>query len=102
MRRNRTGWWGFILMLVVLLAPLRAHADFWPRYWDGGTTDPSGDPDQPTGPGDDRVSPGTRLGGANGNDGIGIHRSSSRLTQRIWMNRYLTLLSGLRSYYLHF
>ena len=98
MRRTKTSWLAFILMLVVLLAPVRAHAD-WYWYMGGGGSDPSGDPDQPTGPGDDRVSPGTRLGGTPGN---GIHRSPVSPIQRAWMNRYLTLLSGLRSYYLHF
>ena len=102
MRRVRTSWLGFILILVVLVAPLWAHADLYPRYYGGGGTDPSGDPDQPTGPGDDRISPGVRLGGAGGNDGNVIRRSPSSPIQRVWMNRYLTLLSGLRSYYLHF
>jgi hypothetical protein len=99
MRRNKAGWWAFILMLVVLLAPLRAHADFWPRFYGGGSTDPSGDPDQPSGPGDDRVSPNTRV---IGNGGPGVHRSPSSPIQRAAVNRFLTLLSGLRSYYLHF
>jgi hypothetical protein len=100
MRRNRASWWAFILMLAVLLVPLRAHADLWLSFYSSGGTDPSGDPDQPTGPGDDRVSPGVRLGGGTGGDGV--HRSLSSPIRRVWMNRYLTLLSGLRSYYLHF
>jgi hypothetical protein len=99
MRRNKGGWWVFILTLVVLLAPLSAHADFWPRIYGGGGGDPSGDPDQPTGPNGDNISPGNRLSRAPGNGDL--HSPSSPI-QRARVNRYLTLLSGLRSYYLHF
>ena len=98
MRRNKTGWWVFILTLVVLLAPMRAHADWFSWMGGGGTTDPSGDPDQPSGPGDDRISPNTRVIG----NGPGVHRTPSSPIQRVRVNRYLTMLSGLRSYYLHF
>jgi hypothetical protein len=83
-------------MLVVLLAPMRARADLW-YFYGGGGTDPGGDPDQP-GPGDDRVSPGIRLHGGDGND---VRRPSNSYDQK-WMRRYLMLLSGLRSYYLRF
>jgi len=106
MRRNKGGWWVFILTLVVLLAPLSAHADFWPRFYgEAGSGDPggggSGDPDLPTGGGGGAgaISPGTRLSGNPGGD---IHRGPSSRINQAWMNRYLTLLSGLRSYYLHF
>ena len=100
MRRINGGWWAFILALVVLFAPVRAHADWfsWMGGGGGSGTDPSGDPDAP-GPGDDRISPNTRV---IGNGGPGVHRTPSSPIQRVRVNRYLTLLSGLRSYYLHF
>ena len=93
MRRIKAGWWTLILMLVVLLAPVHAHADYWWQSQSG--PDPGGDPDQPIGPG---LSPNQRAGGIRGGD----VKPRSVQVDRTWMGRYLTLLSGLRSFYLRF
>jgi hypothetical protein len=100
MQRVRAGWWTLILMLVVLLAPVHAHADYWWVSGGGATgpVDPSGDPDSPIGPG---LSPGQRAGSVRGGD-TGYVKPRTVHVDRMWMGRYLTMLSGLRSFYLRF
>jgi hypothetical protein len=95
MRRTKTSWLTLILMLFALAAPITARADFWAYYLGGGGD--AGDPDNPTG----KLAPSERAGRVGGNDSR--YQTQRPLRSDSWfMRRYLTLLSGLRSYYLRF
>jgi hypothetical protein len=100
MHGTKKNWLSLFLLLFVLATPITAKADF---YWSsnpGGTGggDDTGDPDSPLGP---RMAPGQRSGGTGGNDSR--YQVNRPLRSDSWlMRRYLTLLSGLRSYYLRF
>ena len=96
MRRGKAGWLILILTMFVLLAPAQAGADLW--YWNQPGGDDGGDPDRPMGPG---YAPGWRAGGVRGDDG-GYQKPRLTQVERGWMGRYLTMLSGLRNYYLRF
>lgn len=93
MRRARTSWLTLILMLVALAIPITSRADWYSRT--GGSD--GGDPDYPT-PGGG-ITPGWRARGTGRGDDQ-INRPMS--PDSWWMRRYLTLLSGLRSYNLRF
>ena len=98
---TKKNWLSLLLLLVALAAPITAKADFyWTSNPGGGTGggDDTGDPDSPLGP---RMAPGQRSGGTGGSDSR--YQVNRPLRTDSWlMRRYLTLLSGLRSYYLRF
>jgi hypothetical protein len=98
MQRVKTGWAAFIFTLVVLLAPLQASATLKGMGSSGGGGTgggDGGDPDHPTG-----AWPGLRTKAPRGD--YGSQASQMPSMNREWLRGYLTLISGLRSFYLRF
>ena len=101
MHGMKKNWFSLLLLLLTLAAPISARADY---YWNSspgsGGSDDGGDPDSPT-PQGPRMAPGQRSGGTGGNDSR--YQVTRPLGSDNWlMRRYLTLWSGLRSFYLRF
>ena len=102
MHGTKKNWLSLLLLLFVLATPITAKADFyWQSNPGGGTGDgggDTGDPDNPMGP---RMAPGIRSGSTGGNDSR--YQVNRPMGSGTWvMRRYLTMLSGLRSFYLRF
>lgn len=105
MHGMKKNWLSLSLLLFALAIPINAKADYYWQSNPGGATggedgggDPGGDPDGPFG---SRMAPGQRSGGTGGNDSR--YQVNRPLGSDTWLlRRYLTLLSGLRSFYLRF
>lgn len=102
MHKSKKSWLSLLLLLFVLAIPMRASADFF-RFTGGsggGGASDSGDPDNPT-PAPPGIAPGQRSGGTGRNDG-NFHVNRPIRSDSWLLRRYLTMLSGLRSFYLRF